>query len=275
MTDPTQNALALAYRPVQGAVSQPGLYRTAQPTASLLPFIDSFWQLNVPAGAFRYRSMPDACVDWIFNLSAPAGNVLIAPFVSSRVFPLQGPASYFGVRFRPLGHSAVYSCPLHELSEDVVASDALSSTGLSRLFDALVLTRTFEQRCVEVGEVIAGYTVPISVDRRLSSFLRYCCQHYYLQIPREPLQLSDRQCNEFGLSARQLRRLCNAHLGMGPKQFSRVLRFQSAIRSLAVGRNTNSQRHYCDQSHMIREFNALGGVTPGTFLNMSVLSNTG
>lgn len=242
--------------------------------ASISSFVDSFWQLDIPAGSFQYRSMPDACVDWIVDLDAPADNVLIAPFVSSRTFPLSGPASYFGVRFLPLGHSAFYPAALDEQSGDMVVTDALNPRGLNQLFDAIALSPSFRDRCLTVGKAIDRHMAPVSTDRRLHCFLLYCYRHYYLEVPRGPLQLSDRQCNEFGLSPRQLRRLCNMHLGMGPKQFSRVLRFQSAIRSLAGYRSAHAYQHYCDQSHMIREFNALGGLTPGAFLNVSVLSNT-
>ena len=57
---------------------------------------------------------------------------------------------------------------------------------------------------------------------------------------------------------------------MGPKFFARLVRFQRFVRALAGRlrpwpRGAGVTAGYCDQAHLIREFRALAGETPGRF----------
>jgi AraC-like DNA-binding protein len=82
---------------------------------------------------------------------------------------------------------------------------------------------------------------------------------------------------EVGISARHLRRAFEDVVGMGPKEFARIVRFLRAVRAseqtaapdwgaiaAAVG--------YYDQSHLITEFKALTGSTPRALLRPRRLS---
>lgn len=54
-------------------------------------------------------------------------------------------------------------------------------------------------------------------------------------------------------------------LGLEPKAYLRVLRFQRALRALARGQplvEAALESGYCDQAHMAREFSAMAGITP-------------
>jgi transcriptional regulator GlxA family with amidase domain len=73
-----------------------------------------------------------------------------------------------------------------------------------------------------------------------------------------------------GTSARHLERLFNEQVGMSPKRFGRVLRFQAAAAEIATEPtrplvDVSADTGYFDQAHMIREFVSLAGSTPGQF----------
>jgi len=73
---------------------------------------------------------------------------------------------------------------------------------------------------------------------------------------------------EVGLCERQLGRKFLAWTGYTPKQFVRVMRFQHAFEALAQRRTADDatvavSHGYSDQSHMIRDFQELGGISPG------------
>ncbi|WP_127124752.1 AraC family transcriptional regulator [Pseudoflavitalea rhizosphaerae] len=76
---------------------------------------------------------------------------------------------------------------------------------------------------------------------------------------------------ELNLSERSLERLFRANIGMSPKLFARVCRFQASLTSL---RNNGYDKlsdisygyGYADQSHFIREFREFAGVTPNAWL---------
>jgi len=71
---------------------------------------------------------------------------------------------------------------------------------------------------------------------------------------------------------RRLERAFGHAVGLGPKALTRVLRFRHALRAIGrVGRApagwaaVAAAAGYADQSHLIREFKALAGVTPARY----------
>lgn len=74
--------------------------------------------------------------------------------------------------------------------------------------------------------------------------------------------LADNAC----LSRKQFERVFREQVGMNPKEYARVVRFQKAMRMLQCGsRDYSYIAHHCgyaDQSHFIRDFKAMSGHTP-------------
>lgn len=88
-----------------------------------------------------------------------------------------------------------------------------------------------------------------------------------LNNPTIPINcLSDSVC----LSRKQYQRIFLEHVGMNPKEYARIVRFQKAIFMMQHGdRNfagIAASCGYADQSHFIREFKLLSGHTPKTLL---------
>ena len=261
----------LDYNPTQGKVAGDHAYKTQQPLPPLNRWVQSYWQLTVPKGLFHYHSVPDNCVDWIINLDCFDDNFFIPPFLSSTVFHIDGPASFFGIRFRILGHQGLISVPLGEWGEvgSVKAEDLLPADIVYSVYEVIYNAKSFDKRCNSLSAVILSAVTFADVDPRLARYIRYCYENV-----SSNLDLSDSQSSKFGLSARQLRRLTKQHVGLLPKDFGKVLRFQSVLRAMsALQSNKVYLDHYYDQSHFVREFKRLSGVTPTQFKKMSVLYN--
>ena len=81
--------------------------------------------------------------------------------------------------------------------------------------------------------------------------------------------LADKAC----LSRKQYERVFREQVGMNPKEYARVVRFQKAMRMLQCGsRDYACIAHHCgyaDQSHFIREFKKFCGYTPVSLLKVS------
>ncbi|MCE2571111.1 AraC family transcriptional regulator [Motilimonas eburnea] len=262
--------LDLDYQPVQGQVALAGAYQTQPPLPPLNRWVQSYWQLNVAKGQFWYHSVPDNCVDWIINLDYFEDNFLIPPFLSAALFRLEGPACFFGIRFRILGHHGLMTTPLGEWGQasDVRAQDLLAKVLVCSVFESIEQA-SFDTRCAQLSAVLLSAIKLTKVDPRLANYIRYCHANVGAN-----LDLSDKQCAEFGVSARQLRRLTQQHLGLLPKDFARVLRFQRTLNAMNMQKhNTAYLDYYFDQSHFIREFKRLAGLTPTQFQKMSVLYN--
>jgi len=75
-------------------------------------------------------------------------------------------------------------------------------------------------------------------------------------------------CRELGCSARHLSARFGEEVGMSPKAFSRVLRFERAAALLAGGTPPGEVSAICgfsDQPHLNREFRTLAGRAPAAF----------
>jgi len=263
--------LKIDFNPLQGHVDSEYGYKVFLPPAPVNRWVQSFWQLSVPSGGFSYHSIPDNSVDWIINTNRFEDSFIVPPFLSPTLFEMTEPASYFGIRFRLLGHQALISTPLGEwgLGDAVNSSDILPSHVIQAVFESIKNAERFRDRCNNVSIILLSIAKYSKIDPRLARYIRYYCENVASNI-----NLSDKQCSEFGLSGRQLRRLSQLYLGLRPRDFARVLRFQKTVKSLSMGNNkTVWADHYYDQPHYIREFKRLSGLTPAKFVNSSVLYN--
>lgn len=78
--------------------------------------------------------------------------------------------------------------------------------------------------------------------------------------------LSQQAC----LSRKQFERLFSEHIGISPKQYLRIIRFQSALHNNSQSNHWSMtqlalESGYYDQSHFINDFKALTGLTPKKF----------
>jgi transcriptional regulator GlxA family with amidase domain len=77
--------------------------------------------------------------------------------------------------------------------------------------------------------------------------------------------------DETGWSRRHVTERFRRQLGISPKAYARLLRFQHATGLLASAQPRRSltgvamEAGYYDQSHLTRDFGALAGITPATF----------
>ena len=73
------------------------------------------------------------------------------------------------------------------------------------------------------------------------------------------------------LSDKQFNRVFHEYVGTTPKEFIRIVRLQRALYTLQTQPDINFAQlayecGYYDQSHLIKEFKAFSGYTPGEYL---------
>lgn len=82
-----------------------------------------------------------------------------------------------------------------------------------------------------------------------------------------------------GVSERQLERKFKINVGISPKQFLRLKRFEKSIIGLKASTKSLSELafslDYFDQSHFTREFREFSGMTPNTFRNKNIITGEG
>ena len=256
----------------QGLVSKNGTYRTINACSRINHWVSSFWQLDVEQGNYIYRSVADNCVDWIINLLDPDESFLVSPFTTPIEFPLTGPVSYFGIRFRTLGYQGLTHLPLGEWNDvqTVKAEEILMPDLLEQIQNCAYAFSQFNQRCDAISKILqASLKYPV-IDTRLMQFFRLVNDGSLLSTEAGKLQSI-----EFGRTQRQVRRLSQLHLGLSMKSFIRVSRFQNVLHLMHMNRFDKQAflEHFYDQSHFIREFKYFTGTTPDKFGKMSFLYN--
>ena len=81
------------------------------------------------------------------------------------------------------------------------------------------------------------------------------------------IALADKAC----LSKKQYERIFREYVGMNPKEYAHIVRFQKSMWMLQLGNRNYADIAaacgYSDQSHLIREFKSMTGHTPKNLLN--------
>jgi transcriptional regulator GlxA family with amidase domain len=128
-----------------------------------------------------------------------------------------------------------------------------------RLLAADTLTERFD---ILGSALLARIARPLEHHRAVShALVEFGAGH-----PRSIAEVTDAT----GLSARRLVELFRQQVGMPPKQFCRVQRFQRVIRRLTPSgpidwADVAAANGYFDQAHLIHDFRAIAGISPGEY----------
>ena len=243
----------------------PSFYREYAPRAELRAFIACTWVKIVAAHerAAPFAVIPDGCIDVIVrDHGAP---YVAGPATRSHIQPSGAGHLIVGIRFRPGAARRFLGSPAHELRDrDVALADILAKRDrpdldAGAICNPAALRRSFELWAFD--RLDRNGADDASLVRAARSMML------------DPTLPLDRVAGRLDWNARRLHREFSATCGYGPKTLQRILRVQSVIRAaqdsaappglaqLAVDAG------YADQSHMTRDFQALVGQAPATYLS--------
>lgn len=164
----------------------------------------------------------------------------------------------------PLGsHEAVFGVPCAELSERTVPLEMLWGEAAHVLAAQLADAHDLSEAAARLERALATRLRTASFDAR-TRLVREAARH-----------LGDGRVHQvaeaLGVSERNLRRVFREVVGMGPKEFAKLTRFQRAPDEARRASQVDWARiaaatGYYDQAHLIAEFRDLSGVTPRTLL---------
>jgi AraC-like DNA-binding protein len=175
------------------------------------------------------------------------------------------------VRLRLGAQEAVLGVPAGELAGRIVAlEDWWGDAATQRLYDQLAHTRDTIDAAAIVESAIAE-RLAIADDRRdHASLVRDFPRSHLALDAAERLASANVKAVavDLGVSERHLRRVFREGVGVSPKAFAKLTRFHRALRaaqedSRASWASIAAATGYYDQAHLIAEFRAIAGVTPG------------
>lgn len=177
---------------------------------------------------------------------------------------LRGPVESFGVFFRPLALWQLFHVPLGLLVNQAYTAEAILGPEVLTLWRRMADCTSFRGRvCLMEGYLLRRAVSRIERTNIVSSAL------HVLQFQGAPS--ISKLAHDAALSVRQFERRFVQEIGMAPKLFGRIARYQSALDSklASPGRSWLWIAHefgYHDQMHMIRDFQSLSGSSPNDFL---------
>jgi AraC-like DNA-binding protein len=258
-------------------------YREHAPAPALRRAVACYWTLRGAAAATdaagerAHRVLPDGSLDILFDVAAGDAAV-IGVMTRAIVSDAAGAVDLVGVRFHP-GEAASY---LGVAARDT-RDRALGLRDVCGAWGREIAERLAEaaprDRAAVLDDALLARRRRQPPDARVRAALAALgCGAALGPVARD-----------VAVSDRQLERLFDDHVGIGPKLFARVLRVQrvvAAIDAAAPGVRVRwaelaAALGYADQAHLIREVRALTGVTPAALarersagvLGVSELSN--
>lgn len=257
------------------------VYLTHTPSYPLSQFVESFWYgENAPDHVFE-RLLPNGDTDIVINLRDATlriydpsnlitprcfiGPVLSGPHSRYYVIDTSQQSSLIGIQFRPGGAYPLIGDSPEQLHNRQVALEDLWGKSATELQTRLMDAPTHEMRFRILEDALLNRLkrtlVPHpAVALGVSVFTNY---HGASSIAI----VAERA----GLSSRRFIELFRREVGLPPKIFCRILRFQHAIRSLSASAIPDFARvayecGYYDQSHLIRDFKTFADLTPTAYL---------
>lgn len=219
-----------------------------------------FYQFKTNNTGDAIRVVPDGCVDLLFCCdpnrpsAAVCGTVLIGKSI-----PFHKETVYFGVRLSPKLSMLLPGLALKEII-DVQApfEDTLSS--YKDVCFKITAKKEFRQR-IHVFEQ-EFLSILISCNRP-HSLVDYCLNEMYRTSGAIAVQeLADGA----GYSARYIRTKFEEAVGVPPKLYTRIIRFQHSLNEIWMRKASLSdlanEQGYFDQAHFVKEFKAFSQLTP-------------
>jgi len=251
------------------------MWRSTAP--GLVPFVSSIGHGESDFGHGRELSLPSGTINLYINLDRD----------QIRIYPVDGgpPEVRSGIAVRGPNSRPVYVDPADQrrvmwVSFRVGGASPFVPADAADLRDRIVDLADLWGRDGELlrERLLAASTVERRLDELAAALLAR---------PRRPLDRRDDAvvaaavalhrgasvgdaADRLGWTPRRLGRAFTAHVGLAPKRFARVRRFQRLVRAVATSAGPDWARlavetGYHDQAHLIHDFRDLSGLTPGAY----------
>jgi AraC-like DNA-binding protein len=256
-------------------------YLHYRPSTPLSQFVEMFWYYEGEAGGphEKERLLPQGSSELVVNLREDETRIYdhdnFDEVHKLRGAAICGPHSQFfvidtaeqdcvaGAHFKAGGAFPFFDLPFSELHNEHVSLDVLWGRAAIRLRDRLLEEPTPEAKLQRFEQLLLEQLYrPMERHRAVNyALLR-------LGAERAPVaELSD----EIGISSRRLVDVFTQQVGLTPKLFARVQRFQNVIQNLPPEQDVDWVDvalgcGYYDQAHFIHDFRSFSGLSPSTYL---------
>lgn len=257
------------------------LFRSYKPAAPLDEFIENFWMYEgYDSPHSRERIFPSGTFELVFNLRDDelriyktagfdqyerfSGAIVSGPYNGFFRSDTAEEASVMGVHFKPGGASPFIGPLAGEFADTHTDLDTIWGRTAAEIRERL---------CGAVSPEIRFRLLESVLLSRLSGrFKRHAAVSMALRtLAQTGTRMTTRQlARQADLSDKRFIDVFRSEVGLTPKVFNRILRFQRLRASLYENSTPDwtqlaLQHGYFDQSHLIRDFLAFSGFSPAAY----------
>ena len=255
--------------------------RSWRPSAALRPFVDHFAVLEASlVKSSIYDPLParnDCFLEFFLEgrlkvvnvmsgaIHAAPRRVLVGPQTKRREdIILAGTLKVFHIGFTPTGFHSLFAIPTCLMCNLAESAEAV----LGNTIDDLEQQLSSSAQC-DWGSIAEQFLLRKLVNSKTAQSGNLAAEIARSLSYRSSLPVSE-LARRYGRTTRQVERIFEGQVGLGPKLFARVARLRSALQLSARTMVPDwsgiaSDAGYFDQSHMIRDFRSLTGETPAGF----------
>ena len=229
----------------------------------------------------KERLLPDGSMELVINLNEDMTRVY-DPHHTERFQTLRGPvvvgahSEFFvidtaeqhtvaGIHFKPGGAFPFLDLPASELQNTLVSLEDLWGTPAGQLRERLLEAATPPAKLRVLEQVLLARAAQRLQRHPAVAFALH--EFYGLPHTRTIADVTA----QIGLSAKRFIQVFSGEVGLTPKLFCRVRRFQRVLRRIGNGRAVEwaavaADCGYFDQAHFIHDFRAFSGINPSTYI---------
>jgi AraC-like DNA-binding protein len=253
------------------------------PGTELRDVIELFWyntsesQASLTSAGAKEAILPDGCGHLVINLSenriclferleSPrlttfGGSIFCGPR-SSPYGVLSVSSAVIGVVFRPAGIARFLNAPTEEFANYQLPLERIFGSEAEDLRHSLIEACSPASKFILLEQSL--------IQRQRTSALLHRAVKYAIHALEHDISVTQ-VLARVGLSERRFSRIFSEQVGMTPKLFYRVRRFQRAIALLPFQEEIDWARTaldtgYYDQAHFIHEFRTFSSVTPTAYV---------
>jgi AraC-like DNA-binding protein len=240
------------------------IYKQVKPHPALADYIDAFWTTTSDEKkVLSEKIFPDGCVDIILNLgddfktdnetfNVKNGNVyLVGTMKHFKKFEMKPETKLVGIRFKPAAFSSFYKfTSLHQITDLTVEFEKKLSPDVKQIISKSTeyLNQFFINKLAQPKHIL----LPVIAD---------------IKNHKGQINVNELTKRHF-TTTKQLERNFKQYVGISPKEFINLVRFQFV---LPVIQNKSSERSlleiafehgYYDHSHLTNEVKRYTGVAP-------------
>ncbi len=254
------------------------LFMEFAPCCRLRQYIYCYWISPVDLSSENNKKpdinnelvIPDGCIDILFRINTKTKElqVLVIGIMDA---PTEVNFEYdifqtFGIRFFPGVLYPFFKYPLNDFTNKITLLDDVIDDVRRKLGEELINAST-------INEMVS------SADKYFSMLLNNSVYNvtlnnalHLIYKSKGNISIKDISNSEV-ISERQIRRIFNNWIGINPKTFCRIVRFQNILKNPMLSQeinwiNLSLESGYYDQTHFIKEFKEFSGFTPDKFFEI-------